>query len=666
MKEVILKKLTAVNFKGFENETFDFNPKEQSFRGRNGVGKTSIFDAFTWLLFGKDHLDNQKFGIKRLVNGDSIKKVDTEVECVISIDGEDVVLKRVLSEDWVTPRGQAEEVLKGHTTKTYINDVPMKRMKDYQEKVDSIISEDLFKMITNPEFFVSMDWKAQREQLFTLAGVVSDEEVAENNEAYKDLLKRITGKTLAEYKSEVTTKKNKMSKELKDIQPRIDQTSKLMPKDRDWSKLEAKEKELSTKIKSLEKSKEDKSESMKVVFEEKQGLQSKINELKGTIQSKVFEANQKEVENKNKSLEVKKGIDAEIESKQSEVKSYEGRIRTLDVEAKGLSFQRTQKTEKIENLRKEWVDTNAKEYTPKEGKIVCPLYGIVCNDPQALEKKDSDASKATLSFNETKRVKLKEINEVGKSLGQELKQLESEIKEKLDQKQVAESNLSNLNLIIEGLYSKAAKLPKYEPKTYKASDIEECVAIQSQIDTLELKISNLSANIDTSEIDAKKEALELELDNIKLELNDKKLILSYQNEIDNLESQAAKIAQEIANCEKDEDLVKGFTKDKILECENRINGLFKLVSFKLFDYTIEGNEFEVCVPMMGGVPYSDLNTAKKLNAGLDIINTLTKFYNTTAPIFIDGRESVTDIIDTASQVINLIVDSNYDKVTSVS
>ena len=86
----------------------------------------------------------------------------------------------------------------------------------------------------------------------------------------------------------------------------------------------------------------------------------------------------------------------------------------------------------------------------------------------------------------------------------------------------------------------------------------------------------------------------------------------------------------------------------------------------MFDYTIEGNEFEVCVPMMGGVPYSDLNTAKKLNAGLDIINTLTKFYNTTAPLFIDGMESVTDIIDTASQVINLIVDSNYDKVTSVS
>ena len=666
MKQVILKKLTAINFKGFEREVFEFNSIEQSFRGKNGVGKTSIFDAFTWLLFGKDHLDNQKFGVKRLIKGAPMKKIDTEVECVISIDGEEVTLKRVLSEDWVTPRGQAEEVLKGHTTKTYVNDVPMKRMKDYQEKVDSIISEDLFKMITNPKYFVSTDWKAQREQLFTLAGVVSDEEVAEGNDAYKDLLKRITGKNLSEYKLEVTTKKNKLSKELKDIQPRIDQTSKLMPKDRDWSLLEAKEKEILSKIKAIDKARQDKSEAVKAIFEEKQKLQSRVNELKGLIQNKVFEANQKEKENLNKSSDVKRDIDIEISSKQNEARSYDSRIKTLDVEAKGLSFQRDQKTEKIENLRTEWKEVNAKEYTPKDGQIICPLYGIVCGDTKALEKKDSDAIKAVESFNNTKRLKLEEINKIGKMLGQELQQLESEIEEKLDQKQVAEANISNLNLIIEGLYSKAANLPKFELKTYTAKDLAECKSMSEEVIKIESEILSLKADVDTSELDSKKEALNLELDNIKLELNDKKLIISYQTEINNLESQASKIAQEIASCEKDEDLVKGFTKDKIMECENRINGLFKLVSFKLFDYTIEGNEFEVCIPMIGGVPYSDLNTAKKLNAGLDIINTLTKFYNTSAPIFIDGRESVTDIIDTDSQVVNLIVDDKYDKVTSIN
>ena len=47
-----------------------------------------------------------------------------------------------------------------------------------------------------------------------------------------------------------------------------------------------------------------------------------------------------------------------------------------------------------------------------------------------------------------------------------------------------------------------------------------------------------------------------------------------------------------------------------------------------------------------------------MNAGLDIINTLCKFYGVCAPIFIDNRESVNDIIETESQIINLVVNKD--------
>ncbi len=83
--------------------------------------------------------------------------------------------------------------------------------------------------------------------------------------------------------------------------------------------------------------------------------------------------------------------------------------------------------------------------------------------------------------------------------------------------------------------------------------------------------------------------------------------------------------------------------------------MFKHVTFKLFDYTIDGNEYETCVPLVNGIPFDVANTAGQVNAGLDIINALVGFHGVCAPIFIDSRESVNDIIPTGSQIINLIV-----------
>lgn len=91
---------------------------------------------------------------------------------------------------------------------------------------------------------------------------------------------------------------------------------------------------------------------------------------------------------------------------------------------------------------------------------------------------------------------------------------------------------------------------------------------------------------------------------------------------------------------------------------SRINGMFKYVSFRLFDFTIDNNPVETCIPLVNGVPYPSANTAGQMNAGLDIINTLCRFYGVCAPIFIDNRESVNDIIETESQIINLVVNKD--------
>ena len=75
----------------------------------------------------------------------------------------------------------------------------------------------------------------------------------------------------------------------------------------------------------------------------------------------------------------------------------------------------------------------------------------------------------------------------------------------------------------------------------------------------------------------------------------------------------------------------------------------------MFEQQINGGETPTCVGTVNGVPYPDLNTAMKINAGMDIINTLSEANNVYAPIFIDGRESINQLAECQSQIINLIV-----------
>jgi len=131
--------------------------------------------------------------------------------------------------------------------------------------------------------------------------------------------------------------------------------------------------------------------------------------------------------------------------------------------------------------------------------------------------------------------------------------------------------------------------------------------------------------------------------------------LFYKNEIVELEAKGKQLAQQIADVECEEFTMLNFTKTRIEECERRINGLFTMVTFRLFEYTIDGNESEACVPLVNGVPFGAANTAGQINAGLDIINALVRFHGVSAPIFVDGRESVNRLIPTESQIINLVV-----------
>jgi DNA repair protein SbcC/Rad50 len=185
-------------------------------------------------------------------------------------------------------------------------------------------------------------------------------------------------------------------------------------------------------------------------------------------------------------------------------------------------------------------------------------------------------------------------------------------------------------------------------------------AKKQELETLQASIED-APTVDNSELKAKRATLVQQIDTIKSQLRNEDQIKAVDNRIADLEKEETALAQQIANVEKTQFVIDKFNKLRIDTMEAKINEKFKFVSFRMFETQINGGEVECCDALIDGVPFSDANTASKINAGLDIINTLCEFYQVTAPIFIDNRESIIKVIDIESQLINLIVSENDSK-----
>ena len=645
MKRVTLKSLTLCNFKGEKERTTNFNPDVTTISGGNGLGKSRHFDAFIWLLFGKDSKDRKDYEVKTRIDGQELHNVECSVTGVIEVDGEEITLKRALLEDWVKPRGQAERVFKGNHTECWWNDTPV-NVGEYTKRIEAIIDSSVFKIITNPAFFVNMPWKLQREHLFQLAGTVTDAEIASRKPEFATLLDRISGKSLADFKAEISARKGRLKEELTQIQPRIDQTYKMMPENEDFNAIEVQIGLIDNEIKDIDQSIADATAAIRKRYEAEQEKQKKVNDLKSQCQKIIFKATEDAqkaaFEANSRRREIEKTIyskEREITFNKREIESGRKEIERLEGEIKNLTTEQ-------DDLRDKWFEENAKEYN---GETICPH----CKQelPVAMVEQSREI------FTKEQICKCNDINNKGILLGERISVLKNRIKEV--QKDIENAAVDSINAEIEKLKAEFCKLPIVDVATVVPESIPEWVELQKQIRDIEATISTeKSVPVNTTNAQEKKSELNKERDALKKRLANRDAIKKYESEIERLEARGKELAQQIADTEKEEYTIEQFTRTKIYECENRINSMFKFVTFRLFDYTIEKNAVETCVPLVNGVPYPSANTAGQINAGLDIINTLCKFYGICAPIFIDNRESVNDIIETESQIINLVVNKD--------
>lgn len=655
MKTVKLQSLTMKNFRGEKERTTTFNPDGlTTIQGANGLGKTRHFDALVWLFFGKDTQDRKDYNVRTVVNGEPIHKVECSVEATILIDKGPVKLKRCFNENWVKPRGQAEEVFKGNITECFWNNVPI-NVTDYQNRINEIVNDSIFKMISMPHYFLNIDWKLQREQLFQIAGTISDREIASMNPEFSALLDRISGKSFSDFKKELSAKKRRLKDNIEQIQPRIDQTQKLMPDSSDYTEIEKQIKELEKQINDIDSAISDGTKAFQLQTDALNKKQKQINDLKQEQQEIIFYAQKKAREDEFSIKEKRSYIENEILSTEREVEILQREIKNMEKSLEFFQNQLTEKKQNVTDLRGKWTDENKKEF---QGDETCHT----CGQPLP-ENMKADAQRL---FSESKQKILSEITENGKLLNDEITGIEKQITETQKSIDKAVNEVLGKESIISSLKDELLTTPKKPTMEIIPNEIPEFIVLQKQIDALnsELNSNELDKLGDINSLRGQKTDLSQDLLTLKTKLSERELIEKYKEEIKSLEKQGRNIAQQIADLEHDEYILQQFNKVKIDECEKRINGMFTQLTFKLFDYTIDGNEIETCIPLVNGVPYPVANTAGQINSGLDVINTLVNFYEISVPIFIDHAESVIDILPTKSQMIFLKV-SNENKLTII-
>lgn len=649
MKTIILKSLTLINFRGEQNRTTEFDERETFVMGDNGLGKSRHFDAFMWLLFGKDANDRKDYEIKTRVNGEQLRHVNCEVSGTLVVDGETIKLRRAFVEDWVKPRGQMEQVFKGHHTECAVNDVPM-NVTEYKNNIKAIVDDGLFKMITNPLFFASMPWQKQREQLFALAGTITDEEIAQDNEKYQALLAKLTGKDMEGYRKEIVAKKKKAKAQLDQIQPRIDQTQRLMPVEKDWSVIESEIVELDAKIAEVDRQLQDKSEAIRIAYQSEQDKKAKCTHFVAKQSNVLFKARQEANEIAYKANAARREAALKADEANTAVSSTKRKVDVLESELQTYQSKRKEYTDKMEELRKAWHEQNARTYN---GETICPHCG-----QELPESMKADAEK---KFNDTIKAEKDRINVKGKEYKGFVAKVDESVAETEKALQKAKEACQTAQAEAKAAADNLAKMgEEVKAKEVKPEDVPEWVSLNNELVAIRASIStDTTSVVDNSGLNEQKRTLTAERDAKKRDLSERDTIAKHKKAIEELEKEGKKLAQEVASYEKEEFVMDEFTKAKINECEKRINRMFEHVTFKLYDYTLENNPVETCVPLVNGVPFFVANTAAKVNAGLDIINALCKFYNVCAPIFIDGRESVNTLVPTASQIINLVV--SHDK-----
>ena len=666
-----IRSLHMENFKGIKSLDVNFSNKT-SIKGQNATGKTTIFDAFTWLLFNKNSAGEEKFNVRPLdKDGHRIDNAEIKVVAVLDVDGKEMELSKIQKQNWVKKRGTDTVTLQGNVNSFEIDGYP-KSEADFKAYVSGLAqSEDMFKMLTNPQYFSSLKWKDQRDILMRLATDVSDVELAQTDAKYAPLLGELekapsTDDIRAKFSKALSGWKKKQA----EIPVRIDEAEKSKI-DVDVAEQELAKADLTRRIAECDKKIENAGSTLGDLRSKEMQLQFDMSGIAQTMN--------RELSNRRSNIDAdlcgcKNEMDhfkATISLKEKQIADNAKAIADADAERKKLGEQYNSEKAKAFDETPYLFDESKCIFD--ESTTVCSLCGqklpadkieqLKADFEERQTKAKEDAKRklndSKSDFITQKESNLEEIKAYGfakKNLIEELTKKNADLQMEIDSlKKQEQGTLTNKEEL--------CKLLSEIPEEADYSQNEEYVKLKAEHDKILADIAKLEsegADKVVTDLKAEKADLQAQLDEVNKVIAQAANNVAIDDRIETLRDEQKEIGQKVADQEQMLYLLEEFIRFKLNKVSESINSHFKTVNFKLFEMQLNGGMKDCCECTVNGVPYSALNSGHRIVAGLDIIRSLSELYGVSVPIFVDNAESLNEfnVPDMDAQLILLSVSAD--------
>lgn len=650
MRKIRLEKLILNNFKGIQSGKVTF-PGEEDFNkdiegikdavisgegdcvsilSPNGRGKTTLYDAWIWLLTDKDSCGNSNSVKPRDSDGNDLHHLDMSVCAVINDDGVERTLTKILKEEWRSDK------LTGHTTEYFIDGAPIKKKSDFDLEVFEIFGEDeTINILSNPVYFCGkMPWKDQRRKLLGLTGKVTISDICSSTEELSGFPDMLGPLNPEKFRAKAKAEKSEAVKKKEEVDTRLKENGRSMPDRVDKKAVDQAEKEIA-------KSKE----ALKAIGEKKSSIENgvAISEKKAEIAklsadtSEARAAHNKSIDTTQHDILREKKIE-----KKDQIEDLKSEINILKKKNKSRKEEIDIKSEEIRALGGRWQEIRSYQYDD----VDCPTCGA---SPEHHEK-DLHAGIREKNSKELERIERKG-SDTKKEVG-DLFFAQTDAADELKRKSIELQALLKELGSIEKSISKLEVAPAFE-------ELPEYLELKDMMSKLELDLDGLRKDSDKllSSLEEEERSWQRgidKLEEIRSSYQASKAARKRQKELEE-DFKAAASAEESA-IEKLH-LVELFERSEAKMIEDSVNGFFPDgISFNLFKEQLNEGIKQICEVTVDGVPYKKyLNTAGKIKVGLEVIKVFNRHYMLTLPVFVDRRESVNAIPDMDCQVINLVV-----------
>lgn len=635
-----IKRLKLTNFKGHREFMIDFSETVTNIFGANGTGKTSIKDAFFWLLTGKDSYGRQDVDFRPFdEKGQPVHDVDVTVEAVLDILGVEYTLTRVLREDWSTSTGTAPKKLRGNTTLYFIDGAP-KKAGQFDTWVQEYVNLDLLRLTSDPAYFPGLHWKEQREEIMALGGEATAADIIAEKPELEEIRAAVEKYGLTDFTNIVQKDLDIHVKTINEAKIRIDEASKSLTGLDDLKGLEEQARErILLAQKPVDELMEERAavvsgSAVKNVTEQNMALESKLDAIKAKHRELIADV-------KKPYLEKLVVLDSDVTNAAERVRPLRQQYRIGEDRIKNIATT-------LESLRKQWAEIDEEIFDETE----CPC----CHRPY-----DSGmVGKMLEEFNIRKSQSLSDIDVEGQKLSEEKSNLVEENRKLLTEiNKYSGLEVEAPELKREILDAMAAAVSKARP----LEAMEGFLVARDRLDLNKRKLEELQVDVKVQlrVIDDKLEPYQKALAAANETLAKIKMESETRERIARLTAERDNARHMVDDLQRKKSLVKLWNTTAAELSAAQTNGMFKFVSFRLFTKTLSTDDIkETCELTMKGVPYRNLSTAEKIIAGIDVINAISLARKVSNPIFIDNRESVVQLPECPEQVVNLIV-SGADK-----